>query len=294
MELPETIGDRLGAQLLGRRARPDGDRRLDHGLLLQAGQRGDRRPARTAPRSSPTATTSPPTATCSRASPASAACTSDGSRPTPNRGPDTRRHPTADQRQHRAGHVLARSTTARPSSSTRRRSPRSPTQHGALALWDLCHSAGAIPVTLDDDRVDLAVGCTYKYLNAGPGAPAFLYVAHTIQDELSQPIWGWLGRADPFEMAQGYVPARGHLEDAVGHPAGPRPDRRAMRASTSSSRRGSTRSAPSRSRSPSIAIALIDEQLAPLGCSVGSPRDPQQRGSHVALVHPERARSRNS
>ena len=78
---------------------------------------------------------------------------------------------------------------------------------GALILWDLCHSAGALPVELDACDVDLAAGCTYKYLNGGPGSPAFCYVATRLQEELRQPIWGWMGASDPFAMAAG-VPAR--------------------------------------------------------------------------------------
>ena len=71
---------------------------------------------------------------------------------------------------------------------------------GALVLWDLCHSVGSVPTTLDADSVDLAVGCTYKYLNAGPGAPAFLYVRRELQATLRQPIWGWFGQRDQFAM----------------------------------------------------------------------------------------------
>src|SRR5207248_10092409 len=80
---------------------------------------------------------------------------------------------------------------------------------GALSLWDLSHSAGSVPVALDADGADLAVGCTYKYLNGGPGAPAYMYARAELQNELRQPIWGWLGRRDPLEMEQGYVPAGG-------------------------------------------------------------------------------------
>ena len=80
---------------------------------------------------------------------------------------------------------------------------------GALTLWDLSHSAGSVPVALDDAGADLAAGCTYKYLCGGPGAPAYVYVRRELQRELRQPIWGWLGRRDPFEMEPGYVPAGG-------------------------------------------------------------------------------------
>ncbi len=159
-------------------------------------------------------------------------------------------------------------------------------QHGALALWDLCHSVGAIPVTLDDDGVDLAVGCTYKYLNGGPGAPAFLYVATRHHERLQQPIWGWLGRADPFEMAQGYVPGAGISNMLSGTP----PVLGLTATSVGIELTIEAGISAIRTKAATItdyAIELIDEQLAPLGCTVGSPRDPRERGSHVALVHPE-------
>src|SRR5919197_3326839 len=89
---------------------------------------------------------------------------------------------------------------------------------GALVLWDLCHSAGALPVRLDESGADLAVGCTYKYLNAGPGAPAFLYVRREHQAGLRQPIWGWFGQRDQFAMGQGYDPAPGTTRFLVGTP----------------------------------------------------------------------------
>ena len=153
---------------------------------------------------------------------------------------------------------------------------------GALVLWDLCHSAGVLPVGLDAAGADLAVGCTYKYLNGGPGAPAFLYVAERLQPQLSQPIWGWFGRRDQFLMEQGYEPARGHLVLAVGH-AGRARARRGRGGSAAHRRGGASRDPPQGPGLTAYAIALHDERLAPLGFTLGSPRDPERRGSHVSV-----------
>ncbi len=89
---------------------------------------------------------------------------------------------------------------------------------GALVLWDLCHSAGAVPVGLSSAAADLAVGCTYKHLNGGPGAPAFLYVRRDLQDRLRQPIWGWFGQSDQFAMGPGYQPLPDIRRFLVGTP----------------------------------------------------------------------------
>ncbi|MFF4548179.1 kynureninase [Streptomyces sp. NPDC001406] len=89
---------------------------------------------------------------------------------------------------------------------------------GAIAVWDLCHSAGALPVGLDEHGVDLAVGCTYKYLNGGPGSPAYLYVRSTLQDRFDSPLPGWNSHADPFGMRTDYTPAPGALRGRVGTP----------------------------------------------------------------------------
>jgi kynureninase len=160
---------------------------------------------------------------------------------------------------------------------------------GALALWDLSHSAGSVPVALDRDGADLAVGCTYKYLNGGPGAPAYMYVRRELQADLRQPIWGWLGRRDPFVMAHGYEPAGGAGALLSGTPpilslsAVDEGVRLVAEAGIDAIRAKGI-------ALTELAIELADERLAGFGVTIRSPRDPAHRGAHVALAHPDAER----
>lgn len=159
---------------------------------------------------------------------------------------------------------------------------------GALVLWDLCHSAGAVPVDLDAAGADLAVGCTYKFLNGGPGAPAFCYVARRLQDRLSSPIQGWFGDAQPFQFGPAYAPAPGM--------------RRLLAGTTGMLGMAALEGALEvweevsiqQVRAKSVAmgdllIGLLDERCAGLGLEVASPRDAGLRGSQVSVRHPQGA-----
>jgi len=157
---------------------------------------------------------------------------------------------------------------------------------GALVLWDLAHSAGAVAVDLDANDVDLAVGCTYKYLNAGPGAPGFLYVSRRLVDGLESPIRGWWGQQDPFDMDQPYRPARGVARFLSGSQSVP-----GMYAVDSGVDLLGRAGLPAL-RAKSLALTtylvdLADEWLSPLGFELRSPRDPARRGGHVVLGHPD-------
>jgi kynureninase len=157
---------------------------------------------------------------------------------------------------------------------------------GALVLWDLSHSAGAVPIELDESNADFAIGCTYKYLNGGPGAPAFLYVNKRIQNEVASPIWGWWGQSNPFEFDLNYQPAPGVQRFLAGT---------APMLSTVAMEEALTPlldAGMSALRAKSIlmtdyACFLTDELLAPFGFALGSPRDSARRGSHVSIRHEE-------
>jgi kynureninase len=157
---------------------------------------------------------------------------------------------------------------------------------GALVLWDLSHSAGVVPIDLEASGADLAVGCTYKHLNGGPGAPAFLYVRGALQAALENPIPGWFGREQPFTFAPGFVPASGAERFLVGTP--PILSLAAAEAGVDLALEAGVE----RARQKSIAMGEFLEscwrmQLQPLGVTLRSPREPERRGSHLSFGHPE-------
>jgi kynureninase len=158
---------------------------------------------------------------------------------------------------------------------------------GALVLWDLCHSVGAVPVELDACDVDLAVGCSYKYLNAGPGAPAFLYVAARLREVLRQPIWGWFSQRDQFAMGPRYAPAEGITKFLTGTPP---------ILGTAAVQEGArllleAGIGPMRAKSVQLTGYLIElaDALLP-GCELATPRDSARRGGHVTFCHPKAER----
>ncbi|GAA5201455.1 kynureninase [Microbacterium jejuense] len=156
---------------------------------------------------------------------------------------------------------------------------------GALIVWDLCHSAGSVPVRADAWGFDLAVGCTYKYLNGGPGSPAFAYVAARLQDRLAQPIQGWMGTADVFAMGPEYRPAAGMRRFLSGTP--PVVGMLAMQDTLALLDEVGIDAVREKSVAlTEFAVRASDALLAPLGVTVASPRDPGARGGHVTLSHP--------
>ena len=155
---------------------------------------------------------------------------------------------------------------------------------GAMVLWDLSHSAGALPVRISDSGADLAVGCTYKYLNAGPGAPAFLFVRSDLQERMRSPVWGWFGQRDQFRMGARYKPAPGIERFLAGTP--PILGLVAVRAGIELVlAAGLERLGEKAAALTKLLVALYDERLRPLGFRLNTPRDPMRRGAHVSLGH---------
>jgi kynureninase len=158
-------------------------------------------------------------------------------------------------------------------------------ERGATLIWDLSHSAGAVPVELRASGAELAVGCTYKYLNAGPGAPAYLYVASALQAELRSPIWGWFGQRELFAMERDYDPDPSIRRFLAGTPPilGLAAVEEGIRITADAG------IAALHAKAVAVTeriVALHDAWLAPLGFELATPRDPARRGSHVALRHP--------
>lgn len=155
-------------------------------------------------------------------------------------------------------------------------------RRGAWSLWDLSHSAGVVPVDLAGAGVDLAVGCTYKYLNGGPGAPSWRYVRGDVADSLRSPIQGWFGHADPFGMEPTYRPAAGVGRFSTGTP--PVLSTTAMLPGLELVTEAGVPAIRAKSMAlTSLAVDLVDAWLGPLGVTLASPRDPARRGGHIAV-----------
>jgi kynureninase len=160
---------------------------------------------------------------------------------------------------------------------------------GTLVLWDLSHAAGAMPVGVAGAGVELAVGCTYKYLNGGPGAPGFLYVRQALQEQLRPPIQGWFAQAGQFEMGPRFRPREGIAGWLTGTP-GILGLAAAEAGIALTAEVGVDRIRAKGIALTEYAIELHDAWLAPLGCSLGSPRDAARRGAHIAIRHPDAER----
>ena len=157
---------------------------------------------------------------------------------------------------------------------------------GALVLWDVSHSVGALPIDLEASGADLAVGCTYKYLNGGPGAPAFLYVRRALQETLHNPIPGWFSRHEPFSFREGYEPARDLSRFLVGTP--PILSLVAAEAGVDLALEAGIK--PAREKTVVLGeflVRLWEELLEARGVTLRSPRESTRRGAHVSFAHPE-------
>ncbi len=159
-------------------------------------------------------------------------------------------------------------------------------QVGAWLLWDVSHSVGVVPIELDAWGAELAVGCTYKYLNGGPGAPAFLYVRRDLQARLRSPVEGWFGRKAPFGFDLGFEPLDGVGRFLVGTP--PMLSLLAIEAGLEPLEQAGLAAVRAKSEAlTAYLVELVDARLVPLGFVLGTPREPGRRGSHVSLRHPD-------
>ncbi len=158
--------------------------------------------------------------------------------------------------------------------------------HGALTVWDASHAAGSVDLQFDEWGVDLAVGCTYKYGNSGPGAPAWLYVNAARQDELRVPIQGWFANRDQFDMGPTFEPAAGIRRFQIATP--PVMGLRAVQVAYQMIAEAGMAAISAKARQGTeLMINLYDAWLAPLGFSLLTARDPQHRGGHITIGHPD-------
>ena len=157
---------------------------------------------------------------------------------------------------------------------------------GALALWDLAHSAGAVPVDLGGCEADLAVGCGYKYLNGGPGAPAFAFVARRWHSAFENPLSGWMGHADPFAFGPRYQPAPGVARLLCGTP--PVLSLAALECGVETIARAGIDGLRRKSVAlTDLFVRLVEQECGGFGFTLASPREAERRGSQVSLRHPE-------
>lgn len=159
-------------------------------------------------------------------------------------------------------------------------------EHGGLVVWDAAHAVGSVDLRFDEWGVDLAVGCTYKYGNSGPGAPAWLYVRSELQEQVRVPIQGWFANRDQFAMGPTFEPADGIRRFQIASP--PVLGLRAVRAAFAMiAEAGMPAIAEKAARGTDLMIDLYDAWLAPLGFGLLTPRDPAQRGGHITITHPD-------
>ena len=156
----------------------------------------------------------------------------------------------------------------------------------SLVLWDVSHAVGAVPIDLNNSNADLAVGCTYKYLNGGPGAPAFLYVSKALQASLKNPIWSWFSHEKPFDFEASYQPSESIQKFAISTPSilSLTPIAQGLdivlEAGIENLRTKSVRQS-------TFLWQLIEQELIPLGFKIASPALASERGSHISIQHPE-------
>jgi len=156
----------------------------------------------------------------------------------------------------------------------------------SLVIWDLSHAAGAVPVELNKNNAEMAVGCTYKYLNGGPGAPAFLYVKKELQEKLVNPIWSWFSHEKPFDFNSNYIAESSIQKFAIGTPS--ILSLAAMQTGLDLLLEAGNYNLRKKSiQQSNFLIEMVQTELQPIGFKIASPLDEKYRGSHISLQHDE-------